>query len=504
MKKEQVLAKLRSCGLVAVVRAKDADDAMRIAEACIEGGCAGIELTYTTPGVNAIIEKMAREYDGTDFVIGAGTVMDPETARMAILSGAQYVVSPYFNGDTVRLCNRYRVACMPGAMSIAEVVAGMEAGADIIKVFPGELFGPKILKSIHGPIPQAELMPTGGVSLDNVAEWIAAGAVAVGAGGSLTAGAKTGDYGKITETARQFGEKIRAMNPIGMHYGFWSHNWDEIAYIPLMEKLAWLGFDICEVASAEWGYYDDARLRELKACADHNGLGITYSIGLEAKYDLASDDPAVRENGIRHVTRILESMPKVGAAILNGVSYAGWQALPDHGITLDEKRRKEELALESMSRLMKVAEDCGVLYCCEVVNRFEQYLLNTAKEGVEFVKRLGSPNARVLLDTFHMNIEEDSMVDAILEAGPWLGHFHVGENNRRPAGSTNRLPWKDMAAALKQVNYQGAIVMEPFVLMGGTIPYDIKVWRDLSSGAGEAGLDEMAGRACRFLKELTA
>ena len=102
MKKEQVLAKLRSCGLVAVVRAKDADDAMRIAEACIEGGCAGIELTYTTPGVNAIIEKMAREYDGTDFVIGAGTVMDPETARMAILSGAQYVVSPYFNGDTVR------------------------------------------------------------------------------------------------------------------------------------------------------------------------------------------------------------------------------------------------------------------------------------------------------------------------------------------------------------------------------------------------------------------
>ena len=230
----------------------------------------------------------------------------------------------------------------------------------------------------------------------------------------------------------------------------------------------------------------------------------TYSIGLEAKYDLASDDPAVRENGIRHVTRILESMPKVGAAILNGVSYAGWQALPDHGITLDEKRRKEELALESMSRLMKVAEDCGVLYCCEVVNRFEQYLLNTAKEGVEFVKRLGSPNARVLLDTFHMNIEEDSMVDAILEAGPWLGHFHVGENNRRPAGSTNRLPWKDMAAALKQVNYQGAIVMEPFVLMGGTIPYDIKVWRDLSSGAGEAGLDEMAGRACRFLKELTA
>ena len=210
MKKEQVLSRLCQCGLVAVVRARDAEDALRIAEACIRGGCAGIELTYTTPGVNDIIQRMASEYAGSDFVIGAGTVMDPETARMAILAGAQYVVSPYFNADTVRLCNRYRVACMPGAMSIAEVVAGMEAGADIIKVFPGELFGPKILKAIHGPIPQAELMPTGGVSVDNAAEWIRAGAVAVGAGGSLTAGAKTGDYGKITETARRFIEEIQA------------------------------------------------------------------------------------------------------------------------------------------------------------------------------------------------------------------------------------------------------------------------------------------------------
>ena len=152
---------------------------------------------------------MSAEYAGSDFVIGAGTVMDPETARLAILAGAQYVVSPYFNADTVRMCNRYRVACMPGAMSIAEVVAGMEAGADIIKVFPGELFGPKIIKSIHGPIPQAELMPTGGVSVENVAEWIRAGAVAVGAGSSLTAGAKTGDYDLITKTAKEFVEQIR-------------------------------------------------------------------------------------------------------------------------------------------------------------------------------------------------------------------------------------------------------------------------------------------------------
>ena len=294
------------------------------------------------------------------------------------------------------------------------------------------------------------------------------------------------------------------MSAIGMHYGFWSHNWDEIQYVPLMEKVARLGFDVCEVASAEFCKYSDETLGELKRRADDLGLTFTYSIGLEKEYDLASDDPAVRDNGVRHVTEILKSMPKVGAAILNGVSYAGWQAMPDHGITLEEKRRKEELALDSMRRLMPVAEDCGVYYCCEVVNRFEQYLLNTAREGAAFVKQLESPNAKVLLDTFHMNIEEDDLLQAILETGDLLGHFHVGERNRKPPGSTNSLPWKEMAGALRQIGYQGAVVMEPFVLMGGSIPYDIKAWRDLSGGASEAELDRMAGDACAFLKKLFA
>lgn len=294
------------------------------------------------------------------------------------------------------------------------------------------------------------------------------------------------------------------MSAIGMHYGFWSHNWDEIQYVPLMEKVARLGFNVCEVASAEFCKYSDETLGELKRRADDLGLTFTYSIGLEKEYDLASDDPAVRDNGVRHVTEILKSMPKVGATILNGVSYAGWQAMPDHGITLEEKRRKEELALDSMRRLMPVAEDCGVYYCCEVVNRFEQYLLNTAREGAAFVRQLESPNAKVLLDTFHMNIEEDDLLQAILETGDLLGHFHVGERNRKPPGSTNSLPWKEMAGALRQIGYQGAVVMEPFVLMGGSIPYDIKVWRDLSGGASEAELDRMAGDACAFLKKLFA
>lgn len=209
MKKEQIITRIRETGLVAVVRAENEDTAVRITEACLAGGVPAIEITFTVPGAHKVIEALASRFNEKEIILGAGTVMDPETARIAILSGAQYIVSPSLNVETVKLCNRYRVACMPGAMTIREVMECMEAGADIVKVFPGELFGPKIIKAIKGPVPQAELMPTGGVSVENAAEWIKAGAVALGAGSSLTGGAKTGDYGKITEIAKQFIQKIR-------------------------------------------------------------------------------------------------------------------------------------------------------------------------------------------------------------------------------------------------------------------------------------------------------
>jgi 2-dehydro-3-deoxyphosphogluconate aldolase/(4S)-4-hydroxy-2-oxoglutarate aldolase len=156
-----------------------------------------------------VIAELAKVYAKGEVIIGAGTVLDPETARAAILAGAQYIVSPCLNEDVVKLCLRYQVACMPGAMTIREVVACMEAGADIVKVFPGELFGPKFIKAVKGPIPQAKMMPTGGVALDNVAEWVKAGCVAVGVGGSLTAGAKTGDYASVARIGAEFVAKVK-------------------------------------------------------------------------------------------------------------------------------------------------------------------------------------------------------------------------------------------------------------------------------------------------------
>ena len=209
MLKLKVLGKVIESGLVAIVRTNSSDQAARIAEACAHGGAGAIEITFTVPGAAAVIEHLAKEYSSGQILIGAGTVLDPETARIAILAGAQYIVSPSVSTETARLCNRYQIPYMPGARTMREIVDAMECGADIVKLFPGETLGPAFVKAVKGPLPQASLMPTGGVSVENVAEWIKAGAVAVGVGGSLTAGAQSGNFQLITDTAKQFIERIR-------------------------------------------------------------------------------------------------------------------------------------------------------------------------------------------------------------------------------------------------------------------------------------------------------
>ena len=192
MGKTEIIKKITDCGVVAVVRAESEEQAKKIAAACIEAGIVGIEITFTVPEAQKIIESLSKEYSEGQIIIGAGTVLDKETARAAILAGSKYVVSPCLDVETVRLCNTYDIACIPGAMTVKDAVDGMRAGADIIKIFPGELFGPKIIKAFKGPLPQMKMIPTGGVSVDNISEWIKAGASAVGAGSSLTAGAKKG------------------------------------------------------------------------------------------------------------------------------------------------------------------------------------------------------------------------------------------------------------------------------------------------------------------------
>lgn len=207
--KTEILSKIHEVGVVAVIRAKSHDEAEKIADACVKGGVTILELTFTVPAADKLIAHLREKYDGTDVIVGAGTVTDEATARIAILSGAQFVVSPHFDEKIVRCCNRNCVAVMPGIFTPTEAVRALESGADVLKVFPGDIATPKFISDFKGPFPNAVMMPSGGVSVDNVKDWFKAGAFAVGAGSSLTAGAKTGDYEKITETAKKFIEQAK-------------------------------------------------------------------------------------------------------------------------------------------------------------------------------------------------------------------------------------------------------------------------------------------------------
>ena len=209
LRKEIIIERIIESGVVAVIRAENSEQAFKLAEACIEGGIAAIELTFTVPGAEQVIKDLAERYQDGEIIIGAGTVLDPETARTAILAGAQFIVSPGLNLETIKLCNRYRIAVMPGVGTTTEALMAMEAGADILKAFPGNVLSPSFIKSVRGPLPHALMMPTGGVSLDNVEAWIKAGAVAVGTGSSLTKGAKTGDYDLVAKTAKEFVQAVK-------------------------------------------------------------------------------------------------------------------------------------------------------------------------------------------------------------------------------------------------------------------------------------------------------
>ena len=211
MKKIEVYTKLKSEGIVVVIRGNSIEQALKTVEACYKGGIKLIEVTFTVPGADEIIKKLVAAYKDTDMVVGAGTVLDPETARIAILAGSEFIVSPSLNVETVKMCNRYGIPVMTGIQTPTELQTALEYGVDIVKLFPGDIAKPAGLKGLKGPFPQANIMPTGGVSLENVGEWFKAGAYAVGAGSFITKGANTGDYELVEKTSREFVDKVKSI-----------------------------------------------------------------------------------------------------------------------------------------------------------------------------------------------------------------------------------------------------------------------------------------------------
>lgn len=210
MKKSQILARLEAAGVVAVVRENNTASALEAAKAVVAGGIHGLEVTFSVPNADQVIAKLKEIYQADQaVVVGAGTVLDAVTARLAIMAGAEFVVSPSFDQATAELCNLYQVPYLPGCMTITEMQRAMISGAEVVKLFPANNFDPQFIKSVQAPLHQINLMPTGGINLANLLAWKQAGALMVGVGGNLFKGVADQDYEKVTETAREYMAKWR-------------------------------------------------------------------------------------------------------------------------------------------------------------------------------------------------------------------------------------------------------------------------------------------------------
>jgi len=283
------------------------------------------------------------------------------------------------------------------------------------------------------------------------------------------------------------------LNKIGIYYAYWTHDWDA-DFHPFIDRVAGLGFDVLEVNAGTVAEMTSEERRSLKAHADEKNLALSYCIGLPHQYDLASLDSSTHKQGVAYLQRLAGAIGEMGGGELGGIIYGAWPANLPAG--QGDKRPYVERSIAGMREAIKAAQDNGVNFNVEVVNRFEQFILNTCAEAVEYVEAVDSPNAGILLDTFHMNIEENFIGEAILRAGDRLRHFHIGENNRKPPGY-GHIPWTEVSAALRKIDYPGYVVMEPFLMPGGEVGRDIRVYRDLSR---DMNLDEEARKALSFMR----
>ncbi|MDC7291647.1 sugar phosphate isomerase/epimerase [Blautia schinkii] len=282
----------------------------------------------------------------------------------------------------------------------------------------------------------------------------------------------------------------------GTYFAYWEREWD-VDFFPYISKVAELGFDILEVSGGGIADLPEDKLIALREEAKRCGITLTACIGLPAEYNVSSSDRTIRGNGIAYMKKILDNMDIADIRQIGGIIYAYWPV--DYSIPV-EKEKTREISIESVRELADYAKPKGITLTLETVNRFEQYLFNDAAEATQFVKDVDRDNVKVMLDSFHMNIEEDNFYDPIINTGKYLGHYHIGEANRKVPGK-GHIPWAEIGRALRDINYDGTIVMEPFVKPGGGVGSDIKVWRDLSGDADDSKLDEDIRESLIFLKK---
>ena len=287
------------------------------------------------------------------------------------------------------------------------------------------------------------------------------------------------------------------MNKLGIFVNFWEKSWT-INYPYYIDKVARLGYDILEFQAQPLLEMSDEECRKIKRIADDAGIKLSYSLGLNPKYDVASPDDAVRAGGVEYLKNIVRKIAVMQGELFSGVTYAGW-GVPSYFVDEAEKERIFARSVDSMQKVMTVAEREGVTVCCEAVNRFESPLVNTAAEAIAYADAVNSPCIGIHLDTYHMNIEENSIGDAIRLVGPRLRHFHTGENNRNVPGRGHP-NWDEIFSALAEIDYKRDIVSEPFLQMGDEVGYDIRVWRPILENPTEERLDAEAAYLLDFTR----
>ena len=284
----------------------------------------------------------------------------------------------------------------------------------------------------------------------------------------------------------------------GIYYAYWEKEWNN-NFSPYITKCKDLGFDILEVGCGAFDRLEDSFFIDLKKKAEENNIILTGGYGPRMEHNLATEDTVVLEKTYMFYENVFHKMKLAGIDRIGGALYSYW---PVDYSEVPDKAKDYELSICNMRILADIANKYDITLNMEVLNRFEGYLLNEASEAVDYVKKVNRPNVKVMLDTFHMNIEEDSIIEAIRLAGGLLGHLHIGEANRRCPAPGGRIDWKKVGDILKEIKYDGYVVMEPFVCNGGQVGKDIYLWRDLSDGASEEVLDKTAATSLRYIKEM--
>ena len=284
----------------------------------------------------------------------------------------------------------------------------------------------------------------------------------------------------------------------GIYYAYWEKEWGG-DFIPYIRKVKKLGFDILEVACHNFSDTENEYLYQLKEAADAEGIILTGGYGNDSTHNISGADPMIVKAAFGKFEKTFQKMNIAGIKLLGGSLYSYWPV--DYSLPLNKKEDMKR-GIENVRILADMAAEYEITLGMEVLNRFEGYMLNTCEEAVDFVSKIDRPNVKVMLDTFHMNIEEDSFGDAIRMAGKYLGHLHLGEANRRPPFRGGRIPWDEIGEALHDIEYTGTVVMEPFVRMGGTVGKDIRMWHDLSDNCPDEKLDQDVAESVRFLREI--